>query len=299
MQDLIHSQKIKIFSNTSWQPSIINETQQEAAQAFEQGKILFFPELHLSLSPKKLNILIHAQVAPKSKNISYNFKTNTLKGSQNDATIEVQLKSIMRHYAQCTQNLLTSFFPHYANQLLMGRTSLRPVEIAGRPTPSYRKDDTRLHVDAFPANPVQGYRILRVFYNYNLENKPRIWRVGEEFSVVAQRFLTQIPKPIAGSAWLLKILKITHSQRTPYDHYMLQLHNRMKHDMDYQQTVVAETLKFPAQSTWMVYTDQVSHAALSGQHVLEQTFYLPIAAMYHPEYSPLKILERLTHKTLA
>jgi hypothetical protein len=40
------------------------------------------------------------------------------------------------------------------------------------------------------------------------------------------------------------------------------------------------------------------HAALGGQHLLEQTFHLPVAAMRHPERSPLRILERLYQRPL-
>src|SRR2546429_2712052 len=36
---------------------------------------------------------------------------------------------------------------------------------------------------------------------------------------------------------------------------------------------------FPVGSTWMAFTDQVSHAAMAGQHLLEQTFYLPLTSM--------------------
>ena len=44
------------------------------------------------------------------------------------------------------------------------RTSFRPGAIETRAL-SPRKDDKRLHVDAFPSSPVQGRRIFRVFTN--------------------------------------------------------------------------------------------------------------------------------------
>ena len=37
---------------------------------------------------------------------------------------------------------------------------------------------------------------------------------------------------------------------------------------------------------------------MSGQHMLEQTFFLPPEAMRHPEYAPLAVLERLTGRRL-
>ena len=56
--------------------------------------------------------------------------------------------------------------------------------------------------------------------------------------------------------------------------------------------------EFPVGSTWMAFTDQVSHAAMAGQHLLEQTFYLPVTAMADEARSPLRILERLTGREL-
>jgi hypothetical protein len=42
----------------------------------------------------------------------------------------------------------------------------------------------------------------------------------------------------------------------------------------------------------------VSHAALSGQHVLEQTFYIPVSSMLDPTQSPLHTLEKLSGRRL-
>lgn len=53
---------------------------------------------------------------------------------------------------------------------------------------------------------------------------------------------------------------------------MLKLHDRMKADQRYQQTVLQTAFDFPAGLTWLVFTDQVSHAAMAGQYQLEQTF---------------------------
>jgi hypothetical protein len=68
---------------------------------------------------------------------------------------------------------------------------------------------------------------------------------------------------------------------------MLHLHDKMKRDDRYQSKVNKTRIDFPSQSTWIVFTDHVSHAALSGQYLLEQTFYLPVSKMANPEVSPL------------
>jgi hypothetical protein len=40
------------------------------------------------------------------------------------------------------------------------------------------------------------------------------------------------------------------------------------------------------------------HAAVSGQHMLEQTIHLPVSALYDPASSPLAMLQKLTRRTL-
>ena len=74
---------------------------------------------------------------------------------------------------------------------------------------------------------------------------------------------------------------------------MLGLHDHGKMDEDWQRTTDYSRFEFPPGSTWICYSDQVLHAALSGQYMMEQTYYLPVAAMAWPERSPLKVLERL------
>ena len=79
---------------------------------------------------------------------------------------------------------------------------------------------------------------------------------------------------------------------------MLQLHDLMKGDAEYQAEAPQSRFDFPPGSTWMAFTDQVSHAAMAGQFQLEQTFLLPIDAMLEPQRSPLRILERLVGRRL-
>src|SRR5206468_3755341 len=77
------------------------------------------------------------------------------------------------------------------------------------------------------------------------------------------------------------------------------LHVGMKADADFQAHTPQTAIEFPAGSTWMAFTDQVSHAAMAGQYQLEQTFLLPVDAMGEPERSPLRVLERLMGRRLA
>jgi hypothetical protein len=74
---------------------------------------------------------------------------------------------------------------------------------------------------------------------------------------------------------------------------MLQLHDRMKADLDYQRSSRQSHFDFPSGATWAVFTDQAPHAATAGQHQLEQTFYLQVEDMVDSRRSPLRILEKL------
>lgn len=289
---------MQTFAVSNWQESFSVEQQTNAIDALENGQLIFFPQLEFTLSQEEQALLSPDYVNPKTKNISFNIHTNKIGGVANaTATQQNQFRILLQRFLQHATQLIHSAFPTYVSSLITARTSLRPVQISGRPT-SVRKDDKRLHVDAFPSNPNQGKRILRVFCNINPQGEERVWRVGESFENVAQRFLPKINPPIPGSAKLFQLLKITKSYRTKYDHYMLQIHDRMKMDEEYQRNVINTEIRLPANSTWIVQTDHVSHAVMSGQHMLEQTFYLPVSAMKNQDLSPLKILERLTDQKL-
>jgi len=137
-----------------------------------------------------------------------------------------------------------------------------------------------------------------VFTNVNPDGRARAWRIGSDFEGVASRFAPRLSLPWPGSAFVLRAVGATRSHRSAYDALMLQLHDRMKEDTDYQQSTPQTAFEFPSGSTWMAFTDQVSHAAMAGQYQLEQTFYLPVAAMIDESRSPLRILERLKSRRL-
>jgi hypothetical protein len=233
------------------------------------------------------------------KNISFNPKNGKIKGAAevNDKSLSSLTELLMVRFFNNSRFLLNNIIPHYQGSLQIGRTSYRPIEVLGRKT-SLLKDDTRLHVDAFPATPNQGKRILRVFSNVHPAGKVRLWHLGEPFEQVVQQFLPKLKKPFFGYHKLLSLLKITKTYRSLYDHMMLTLHDEMKKSEAYQNKVEKAAMPFPAGATWIVMTDCVSHAALSGQFLLEQTFYLEPAKMKNPEKSPLYILEKMLCKKL-
>jgi hypothetical protein len=203
----------------------------------------------------------------------------------------------MQRYADATLGLLRRLLM-YGPALARGRTSLRPAAVEGRVT-SWRRDDRLLHVDAFPSMPMQGRRILRIFCNVNPHGRPRTWRVGEPFPWVTTHFWPRLSPPKWLKQKLLAWLHVTKGIRTEYDHYMLQLHDAMKADGEYQRSAAQETIDFPAGCAWACFTDQVSHAAIAGQFQFEQTFTVPVEAMQSPNTSPLSVLEQHAGRPLA
>ena len=286
------------LSPANWEPLVNAAEAADATQALERGRILLFRQLGFSLSPQEQRFLSPDCTDPRSKNISYDSGADKIRGTTLQGRDREDLTAMMRRFTAQARSLVNHLLPTYAAHLEMGRTSYRPVEILGRAS-SATKDDTRLHVDAFASSPVQRRRILRLFTNINPRGEPRVWQVGEPFEQFAQRLLPNIglPRPVA--PWLLKQLHITKSLRTPYDHVMLNLHDRVKLDPDYQRSAPREQIDFPAGSSWIVFTDRVLHAALGGQYLLEQTFYLPVHAMANEQVSPLRILESHYGRPLA
>ncbi|MBL5821828.1 Kdo hydroxylase family protein [Serratia marcescens] len=274
---------------------------QEASSAvseLEQGKVLFLPELAFTLSEQEMPLLDPALVDPKRKNISYQPLSGKLTGVA-VAERRQQVQQLLERYYQSCRQLIAGLLPEYQEALHHPTGSLRlhPVS-AWRANSSWRKDDSRLHVDAFPSRPNYGERILRIFTNINPHGEHRQWRVGEPFPELAERFMPRLARYSAFSSWLQHQVRITKTRRSHYDHLMLQLHDAMKADGDYQQQGPQLALAFPPGSSWICFSDQTPHAAMGGQFMLEQTFLLPVDKMQNPQRSPLKVLEQLRGQPL-
>lgn len=269
-----------------WDAPVTLELSQAVTTALESGKVIFLPRLNFSLEPAQQSLLSLTLNPKGAKNISYDAKNQRLRGIDNDTVIASLIKPMMQRYHYSATKLLEALCPQYQTAHCAGRTSFRPVEIKGRKPVSYRKDDTRLHVDAFPSTPVDQLRILRVFTNINPHGENRFWRLGEPYSEVVRQFLPKVRRRFPFEADILYALKATRKKRTYYDHCMLQIHNAMKADIDYQNRCQAVSMNFPPGSTWIVYTDLVSHAALAGRFVLEQTYYPSLENMQNPGLSP-------------
>lgn len=290
--------RLKEHDFDCWKPEIGAKDKEQCVEDLENGHVLFFKHLEFLLSDYEKSLFSENLVAENHKNISYMLANDKLQGCEGDEAVLQVVRKMMKRYAQSADEFIKKILPDYESHLQLARTSFRPVEIAGRQAPSFRKDDTRLHVDAFPSTPMNGKRILRLFTNVNLDKQPRVWKVGEPYQDVVAKFLPKIKKPFPGAHFLMHKFGVTKSYRSLYDHYMLHIHDKMKEDVLYQKEVDQEVVKFPAGSSWLCFTDQVSHGVVSGQYVFEQSFYVPKEAHKHPSASPVAILEKLLGMTV-
>ncbi len=269
---------------------------QARIEALESGGVLLLSDRRFDMEGVR-DLLFGDIGNGKAKNISFNPSSGALKGVHLDHGSQIRLSGVMARYCHWAESLVKDMLPDYASRLERGKTSFRQ-----RPCDdvlSDRKDDRRLHIDAFPSQPVQGRRILRVFRNVNPEGEERLWEVGEPFRQHAARFVPNIRPSRPGSATVLQALGVTKGMRTPYDDLMLQLHDDAKADDEYQARGSRRLLRLEAGATWVVFTDATVHAAIKGRYAFEQTFFLPIDAMADPSLSPLRVLESITGRELA
>ncbi len=289
---------IETIALDRWAGPFPSAEQSGALAALERGDVLFFPNLGFALDDTMRGLLSPVFGDGAAKNISFDPASGMLRGTRAAGAERERLVAMMAAFAAAAAGFVAGLLPGYAAALERARTSYRPVEIAGR-VYSPLKDDTRLHVDAFPSTPTRGRRILRLFSNINPTGVPRRWQIGEPFAEFAAQFAPKLGRPHPAAARLLAAVGVTRGRRSAYDQLMLRLHDGAKRDLAYQQRAPRIDFAFPAGSSWVCYTDQVLHAALAGQFALEQTFYLDVAAMADPASSPLRQLERLTGRQLS
>lgn len=281
----------------TWTPHLTPARAESMCRELERGAVLLFPRLEFEMLPAERRFLAAQWAEPRTKNISLRAGAGEVRGARGEPGDLAELQRLLARYASMTATFLDQIAGRYSAHREAGATSYRPCSVEGRAL-SWRRDDARMHVDSFPSNPVRGKRILRVFSNVHPGEEARNWLVGEPFAQFANRFMPRAKPPLPGSAWLLDKLGITKSRRSLYDHYMLQLHDAAKADTQFQGEAPRLEFGFPARSTWIVFTDQVVHAATSGQFAFEQTFYVADAGMVERANAPLAILEQLVGRPL-
>ena len=309
----VHSIQLADLDRALSGTSAGNEWLREQCASLEGGAVLYFPETPVPIDAEDLAFLLGRRQSGSRvhKNIAYKPNRDQLSGleSKSAAPAELeQLHAIMRRYSAAVDGFLSRFLAPYTRRWQLDYASFRPIEEEGRDLPLRRRNDL-LHTDAFPTRPTRGRRILRFFHNIH-PTRTRDWVIGEPFDRVVGRFAPgklANPRPdgvgIAAGKRLARTIGLggllPQVKRTPYDEFMMQLHNAMKEDSEFQLGCVRENVQFAPGSSWMVYTETVPHAVLAGQYALEQTFLVDPAAMVTPDSAPVRVLEKMARARLA
>ena len=266
----------------------------------EAGNILFFPKTPFEMPAEDIDLLLSQRQsgAGYHKNVAYRPNQDRLTGyAERDAAHLGRLHAAMKGYSQLAERFASGLLAPYAPAWRLDFTSFRPQQEQGRALRLRARNDL-LHVDSFPTRPSNGDRILRLFTNINPQ-EPRVWITSETFDALAARYAGSaglpLPKPLsamrrAGSE-LAQAVGLRRWTSTPYDRWMLRFHHFLKEHEEFQRTAPRSRWEFPPQSTWLVFTDMVSHAVLSGQFALEQTFIIARHSLVTPEKAPVSILE--------
>jgi 3-deoxy-D-manno-oct-2-ulosonic acid (Kdo) hydroxylase len=272
----------------------------EVCSQLELGDIILFPASPIDIPPADRDLLLGRKQTSSAyhKNIAYRPSEDRVTGLDASEQAEAaELRRILKNYSQASVEFLSRFLLPYAGKWKLDYASFRPVEEQGRAARLHARNDL-LHFDSFPTRPTNGARILRFFTNINPAQN-RVWLTSQTFESFGSQFarktarLASLRSPLSrGLSAFARTLRLPGS-RPPYDELMHRCHNVMKEDAAFQETTPKSRWEFPPNSSWMVCTDCVSHAVLSGQYALEQTFLIPQSALVEAQRSPLAILERL------
>jgi hypothetical protein len=285
------------------------EASEAEYRGLEAGDIMYFPISPLLLPQEDRAFLVtQKQVdATYHKNISYRPLEDRLKGvDQNDFAQRARVHEIMRGYSRRAVDFMSAFLKRYQSGWKIDFASFRPIEESGRQVALHSRNDL-LHFDSFPTRPSHGDRLLRIFTKIHPE-RARVWVTTDHFEVLAGQFadrigLYQAPGALESCKHLTvraaASLGLPVVDRPPYDRFMLKIHHAMKEDAGFQKNCRKDRWEFPAGSTWIVFTDSASHACLSGQYALEQTFIVRRTSLVDPDKAPIAILEKLAGHPLA
>lgn len=275
--------------------------------ALERGNILYFPCTPFDLPESDRELLRSAGLSSSShhKNIAYRPAEDKVTGFDPAAVSDPEkLRAAMRLYSERALGFLWKLLPRYMERARIDFASFRPQEEEGRDLPTKKRNDL-LHVDAFPTRPTRGDMILRFFTNIH-QTKPRVWMTSDPMGALAPRYangagLGEFARQPKGSVKqrIVGAFGGVEAKRSAYDRFMLGFHDYLKFNGEYQQSSAKYRFEFPPDSSWMVFTDVVPHAVLSGRYALEQTVIVSRESLAARENAPIDILEGLCGKPLA
>jgi hypothetical protein len=283
----------------------------ELSESLERGSVVFFPQSPVAL-PAAEDLDFFRQELPqrlKLKNISYHPEDGRTRGlDSDDAEMVERVNRVLRTVSADIAAFLGKTAPRLTDNWTVGTCSFRPLQEQGRDLSAHASNEL-IHIDAGAYGATHGDRILRFFINVN-PVEDRVWATKGSFPELfaehgerarlgyrhaGQDYLSKGPLDhlrsglIGLAAHGIPVLRVLDS--SPYDRAMRKFHNYMKDTPSFQrQRHGHQEFRFPPFSAWMVYTDMVSHACLSGQHAFVHTSLVRLENCHLPEMAPINIL---------
>lgn len=290
----------KFLASSQDSPQAIGD---QLCRLLEEGKILYFPVTPFPLAPADMEVLLRQRLSQAGwhKNIAYRPRQDRVTGFDAAHADARQLHVALRNYSRQSLAYVAALLPGYGECWRLDYASFRPLEEQGRQLRLHARNDL-IHVDSFPKRPTHGDRILRIFMNINPAAE-RHWITGQPLDVLAAELGADFPRlflqPRRVSVWKRAARIVRLGKRgSAYDDTMRGIHQSMKENAEFQATCQKHHSHFPPGSAWLVFTDSVPHAVVSGQYALEQTVIVPRNAMRLPQKSPAAVLERTTAVSL-
>ncbi len=276
-------------------------------KCLERGEVIYYPvcPFPLPLGEDRAFLLGQRLARRAHKNVSYDPVRGKASGYRRESAEQAErLRQLLARFASGISVWLAATLPRYASSWKPDLVSYRPIEEATRKLRLKARNDL-LHVDAFPTRPTNGWRILRAFVNVN-PTEPRVWVTSEPFTRLLERYgaAAGLPRDSAGD-WVgrvrdnvLRLFRPGRPSRSPYDAFMLRLHDFLKASETFQERTPKRFWKFPPGSAWLAITDTCSHAVLRGRFALEHSYFLAPQSLALPDESPAALLARHCGRTV-
>ena len=288
---------------------IDEKTAKQISDALETGNIVYFPRCPFPL-PDEADLEFLRRELPgqlKLKNISYHPEAKKIRGIDGEPEVVQRAERILIEHSERLQAFLAQATPELSAGSVVGTSSFRPIQERGRKLKPHASNEL-VHIDAGAYGATNGDRIFRFFVNVNPE-EDRIWatkgafpdlyaKYGRDAGIrpISEKQLTKGPLDHLRTGILKGLATAGLSAATvvdssPYDRVMRRFHNFMKDTPEFQRDPHNhQEIKFPPYSAWMVFTDMVSHASLSGQFAFVNTNLIRLASCRLPELAPINIL---------
>lgn len=286
----------------------------DISDSLERGSIVYFPQTPVAL-PSEEDLKFLREELPallKLKNISYHPEAGKVRGlDDSDPGISQRVTRILKQVSDDIAAFLSTAAPRLTDNWTVGTSSFRPMQERGRNLDAHASNEL-VHIDAGAYGATHGDRILRFFINVNPE-EDRVWASKGNFSELLQshgeraalgygngggNYLAKGPLDHLWSG-LVRGLASTGMptarvlDSSPFDREMRRFHNYMKDTPSFQQDMSNhQEFRFPPFSAWMVFTDTVSHACLSGQFAFIHTCIVRLESCRLPEIAPINLLRQ-------